>query len=405
MSLLPSSATLDSRLLLTTRGIRAFVDGTVYVILPAFLLHLGFSGLQIGSVIASSLLGSAVLTLSVGFWAHRLSPARLLILSTLVMISTGIAFGLSSPFLLLLVIAAIGTMNPSAGDVSPFLPLEQSLLSTTIKDQDRTAMFAAYNLVGSLVGAAGALCAGVPIWIALRAHHSTQFGYRTSFIAYGISGFALLVLYSRLSLASRQTTTKKDRALSPASRHIVLKLAALFSLDSFGGGFATQAIFALWVYQRFNLSSSTLGVIFFATGTLSAISSLLAVRISQRIGLVRTMVFTHTPSSILLIGVAFMPTVRWAMALFILRGLLSQMDVPVRTSYVMAVVEPTERAAAASITNVPRSLAAALPPIAAGWMLDKSNFAWPFLICAGCKIVYDFLLLWQFRNIRPPEEQ
>ena len=405
MSLLPASATRDARLLLATRGIRAFVDGTVYVILPAFLLQLGFSGVRIGFIIASSLLGSSALTLATGYWAHRFTPSRLLFISTLVMISTGICFGLSSPFLLLVIIAAIGTMNPSAGDVSPFLPLEQSLLSASITNSDRTAMFATYNLVGSLVGAVGALCAGIPIWIAERTGQSTQFGHRTTFIMYGISGFALLILYSRLSTASRHVVTKTDRALSPSSRHIVLKLAALFSLDSLGGGFATQAIFALWVYQRFDLSSSTLGVIFFATGVLSAISSLLAVRISQRIGLVRTMVFTHIPASVLLIGVAFMPTVWWAMALFILRGLLSQMDVPVRTSYVMAVVEPSERAAAASITNVPRSLASALPPIAAGWMLDKSHFAWPFLICATFKIIYDLLLLWQFRNIRPPEEQ
>lgn len=394
----------DGRIVIFTRGARSFVDGIAYVVLPAFLLRLGFSGVQIGAVVTSSLLGSAALTLTVGLWAHRFSPARLLALSSLLMVVTGIAFGLSTPFVVLLIVAAVGTMNPSAGDVSVFLPLEQALLSSAVSDSERTAVFGVYNLVGSLVGALGALCAGVPLWIAARAGRSTEFGDRSSFVLYGLTGFVLLLAYSRLSLKHSKTAAKSDRALGE-SKKIVYKLAALFSLDSLGGGFATQAIFALWVYRRFEMSSSTLGAVFFATGLLSALSSLLAVRISKKIGLVRTMVFTHIPASLLLIGVMLMPNVWLAMTLFILRGLLSQMDVPVRTSYVMAVVTPAERPAAASITNVPRSLASALPPIAAGWMLDRSNFAWPFLFCATLKIAYDLLLLWQFRHVRPPEER
>lgn len=360
--------------------------------------------MQIGAVVTASLLGSAILTLAVGVSSHRLSIEQLLTYSSWLMVCTGILFGLSTPFLLLLIIAAVGTMNPSAGDVSVFLPLEQSTLSTTVSDSDRTGVFAAFNLVGSLVGSVGALCAGIPIAIATYFGFDSEVGRRAAFVLYGVAGLALLVLYSRLSPASRIRTTKADSALSPASRSTVYRLAALFSLDSFGGGFATQAIFALWVYRRFNLTPGTLGVIFFATGMLSAFSSLLAVRISRSIGLVRTMVFTHIPASVLLIFVVLAPNVWWAMGLFIVRGLLSQMDVPVRTSYVMAVVQPHERAAAASITNVPRSLASALPPIAAGYMLDHSNFAWPLLICAACKITYDLLLLSQFRNMRPPEE-
>ncbi len=393
----------DGRLVIFTRGVRAFVDGIAYVVLPAFLLHLGFSGVQVGAVVTASLLGSAALTLTVGVWAHRFSPVRLLMLSSLLMIITGIAFGLSTPFVVLLVVAAIGTMNPSAGDVSVFLPLEQALLSSAVSDSERTAVFAVYNLVGSLVGALGALSAGIPLWLAVRAGRSTEFGDRASFVLYGLAGFVLLLSYSQLSPQHRHAATKSDRALGESKR-IVYKLAALFGLDSFGGGFATQAIFALWVYRRFEMSSATLGAVFFATGLLSALSSLLAVPISKKIGLVRTMVFTHIPASLLLVGVVLMPNVWLAMTLFILRGLLSQMDVPVRTSYVMAVVTPAERPAAASITNVPRSLASALPPIAAGWMLDQSNFAWPLLFCAAFKITYDLLLLWQFRHVRPPEE-
>ena len=403
IGLLPASASSDARLILTTRAVRAFVDGIAYVVLPAFLLALGFSGIQIGAIVTASLLGSAALTLAVGVTSHRFSVERLLAYSSWLMVCTGILFGLSTPFIVLLVVAAIGTMNPSAGDVSVFLPLEQATLSATVNDADRTRIFASFNLVGSLVGSVGALCAGIPLWLSTQFGHDAEVGRRAAFILYGIAGFALLATYSRLSSASRTRTTKAESALTE-SRATVYKLAALFSLDSFGGGFATQAIFALWVYRRFELTPGTLGAIFFAAGMLSAFSSLLAVRISRRIGLVRTMVFTHIPASLLLAAVVLAPNVWWAMSLFIFRGLLSQMDVPVRTSYVMAVVKPHERAAAASITNVPRSLASALPPIAAGWMLDQSNFAWPLLICAACKITYDLLLLDMFQHVRPPEE-
>lgn len=367
-------------------------------------MELGFSGVQIGSIVAASLLGSAVLTLVTGYVAHRFNPARLLSIASWIMITTGVAFGLSQSFLLLVVIGIITTMNPSAGDVSPFLPLEQSLLADNVDSSQRTSLFARYSLTASLIGSVGALCAGLPVFVARHFQQAEQTGRQSAFIIYGLAGFILLFAYSQLSETSRVRASKSDSALSPASRSIVFKLSALFSLDSLGGGFATQAIFALWVFQKFGLSMETLGTVFFAAGTVAAFSSLAAVKIAQRIGLVRTMVFTHIPASVLLILVALAPNVWVAMSLFILRGLLSQMDVPVRTSYVMAVVAPAERAAAASITNVPRSLASALPPIAAGWMLDHSTFGWPLIICAICKITYDLLLLQMFKDVRPPEE-
>ncbi|MFM1790486.1 MAG: hypothetical protein RLZZ526_813 [Actinomycetota bacterium] len=403
--LLPASADSDARVLAFTRGVRAFVDGIAFVVLPAYLEHLGFSGLRIGTVVAASLLGSAVLTLATSRVAHRFDPAQLLRIASWIMIVTGVAFGLSTAFLLLVVIGIVTTMNPSAGDVSPFLPLEQSLLSATVPDADRTSVFARYNLVGSLVGSIGALCAGVPVLIARHTGHADQTGRQAAFILYGLAGFVVLGAYSRLSHHTRVPVSKSDAALSPESRRIVYRLSALFSLDSLGGGFATQAIFALWVFHKFGMSMETLGSVFFAAGIVSAFSSLLSVRVASRIGLVRTMVFTHIPASILLVLVALAPSLWLAMTLFVLRGLLSQMDVPVRTSYVMAVVSPSERAAAASITNVPRSLASALPPVLAGWMLDQSTFGWPLLVCAVLKITYDLLLLRMFKDVRPPEER
>ena len=388
---------------MVTRGVRAFVDGIAFVVLPAHLTHLGFSATQVGAVVAASLLGSALLTLSAGFLSRRVTPRTLLLATSWIMLITGIALGSVTTFLPLLLISIVTTLNPSAGDVSPFLPIEQAMLSNSVPAEQRTSLFAGYNLTGSLVGACGALCAGVPVFIAQSMNASDQSGRQSAFVFYGLAGLLSLVLYSRLPRIPLAATSTSRTALSPHSRKTVFTLSALFSLDSFGGGFATQAIFALWMLGRFNVSIESLGALFFGAGIISAFSSLIAVRISQRIGLVKTMVFTHIPASVLLILVALSPHVSIAIALFLIRAFLSQMDVPVRTSYVMAVVAPEERAAASSITNVPRSLASALPPLAAGWMLDQTTFAWPLLICAACKITYDLLLLKMFTDVAPSD--
>ena len=388
---------------MVTRGVRAFVDGIAFVVLPAHLTHLGFSATQVGAVVAASLLGSALLTLSAGFLSRRVTPRTLLLATSWIMLITGIALGSVTTFLPLLLISIVTTLNPSAGDVSPFLPIEQAMLSNSVPAEQRTSLFAGYNLTGSLVGACGALCAGVPVFIAQSMNASDQSGRQSAFVFYGLAGLLSLVLYSRLPRIPLAATSTSRTALSPHSRKTVFTLSALFSLDSFGGGFATQAIFALWMLGRFNVSIESLGALFFGAGIISAFSSLIAVRISQRIGLVKTMVFTHIPASVLLILVALSPHVSIAIALFLIRAFLSQMDVPVRTSYVMAVVAPEERAAASSMTNVPRSLASALPPLAAGWMLDQTTFAWPLLICAACKITYDLLLLKMFTDVAPSD--
>ena len=405
MKFLPASAGADARVIFFTRAVRAFVDGLAFVTFPVFLEALGFSGFRIGVVVAAGLLGSALLTLTIGMVSHRHDPVRLLTVGSVIMTVTGIAFGFTTAFWALVLLGIVTTMNTSAGDVSAFLPLEQSLLSATVPDTDRTALFARFNLVGSLVGSIGALCAGIPVAVAVNLGHSEQSGRHASFVLYGLAGLIVLPAYRRLGSAARSRAEGPRTPLGPQSRRTVLRLSALFSLDSLGGGFATQSIFALWVLHRFGLSVATLGSVFFAAGTVSAFSSLLSARVARKIGLVRTMVFTHIPASILLALVVISPNVWVAMSLFVLRGLLSQMDVPVRTSYVMAVVEPHERAAAASITNIPRSLASAFPPVLAGWMLDQSTFGWPLLVCAACKITYDLLLLTMFKDVRPPEER
>lgn len=401
--LLPPGATRDAALLLETRGTRAFGDGMVSIVLTAYLTAVGFSTARIGVTITATLLGSAALTLAVGLKAHAFPRRRLLRMVSVLMIATGLGFAAFTSFWPLVLVGLIGTLNPSGGDVSVFLPTEQALLPLTVPDRERTALFARYALIGTLVAAAGALCAGVPEWIGRRVDASTTTSLRAAFFGYALLGVVVLTRYRHLSPAVERTGPPPTTALG-ASQAIVYRLALLFSLDAFGGGFVLTAILVLWLHGRFGLSTAVSGAVFFWAGLLSAFSALVAARIARRIGLVRTMVFTHLPANGLLVLTAFMPTAPLAIVCLLARSALSQMDVPARTSYVMAVVSPEERPAAASVTNVPRSLAAALPAIAAGWMLGQSTFGWPLVIGGTIKAAYDLLLLQQFRNVRPPEE-
>ena len=401
--MLPPETSVDATVLLSTRAIRAFGDGLVSVILPAYLVLLGFSSARQGILITATLLGSAALTLIAGLRGSHLPRRRLLGWAALLMVATGVGFAGVTSFWPLVVIGCIGTLNPSGGDVSVFLPTEQALLPGTTSDASRTALFARYALIGSLVAAIGSLAAGLADIVAHHTSLSREASYRSVFLLY--AGLALLALarYRRLSPAVEPVAGTTRVPLGP-SRRVVLQLAALFSLDSFGGGFVVQSLVALWLFRRFDLSVGVAGAIFFWTGMLSAFSALVAVRIARRIGLVRTMVFTHLPANMFLALTPFMPNVWLAVTCLLCRSALSQMDVPVRTSYVMAVVTPAERPAAASVTNVPRSLASAAAPFLAGWLLDQSRFGWPLVIGGALKAVYDVLLLIRFRSVRPPEE-
>ncbi|MET0903960.1 MAG: MFS transporter [Acidimicrobiales bacterium] len=399
-----SLATGDSRRLLATRGVRALVDGTVATVLPAYLIARGLGPTEVGAVVTATLLGSAVVTLLLGLRGGHLDRVRLLRVVALVMVATGLAFGLATSFAVLIVIAALGTINPSGGDVSPFLPIEQSLLPDTVPADRRTHVFARYTVVASLAGSFGALAAGVPEWLTERTEVSELQSLQAVFLTYAAAGVVIFFLYRRLRPRPPVDLAEGARHGLHKSRAIVLRLAGLFSVDSFGGGFTGQAIIVLWLSLRYDMSTATAGAVFFWSGLLTASSALLAPRIADRIGLIRTMVYTHLPANGLVIAAALMPTVELAVACLLARALLSQMDVPTRTSYVMAVVEPEERAAAASVTNVPRSLASAVPPLLAGWMLAQTSFGWPLIIGGALKAAYDLALLRLFRDVRPPEE-
>jgi MFS family permease len=388
--------------LLLAKGLRAFGDGYISLLLPLYLLKLGFNPLEVGILATTTLLGSGLTTLAVGLHAYRFRYRSLLLAATLLMAGTGLGFAFVTEFWPLLLIALVGTLNPSSGDVSVFLPLEHAVLSRIVDDRTRTATFARYSMAGSLSAAAGSLAASLPGFGA-SAGLSVLAAMQWLFVLYAVlAGLAALV-YRGLP---RSLVTDSSRQTAPLthSKRTVYTLAALFSLDAFGGGFIVQSMLALWLYQKFALSLAAAGTLFFWTGILTAASYLVAVRIANRIGLVNTMVFTHIPSSLCLIAIPFMSELHYVIALLFVRSALSQMDVPTRSSYVMAIVPPAERPAAASITSVPRSLASAASPFIAGYLLNVSTFGWPLLAAGGLKIVYDLLLLAMFRKVRPPEE-
>ena len=388
--------------LVAARGVRGFGDGFTALLLPVYLASLGFSAFRIGVLTTATLLGSAALTLAVGLVGHRVSAKRLLFVACGLMGLTGVAFSQAHAFWPLVLVGFVGTLNPSGGDVSPFLPLEQSLLAHAGPPSRRTHLFARYSLTGTLMGALGALAVGLlgPLRAVTGLAQLTLI--EGAFVAYGLLGLVSAALYRALPDPAPQAEAPRT-PLGPSRRN-VLGLAALFSLDSFGSGFMVQSLFALWLFHRFGLSLAVAGGFFFWTGALSAVSQLAAPVLARRIGLINTMAFTHIPASLCVIAVAFVPDVKLAFALLVVRALLSNMDVPARTSYVMAIVTPPERAAAAGVTNVPRSLAAAFSPALSGLIFSLSAFAWPLVIGGSLKILYDLLLLWRFQKVLPPEE-
>jgi MFS family permease len=399
VTLWPSTATPDASRLLVTRALRGFADGLVSVLLAAHLGALGFSPSQIGAVLTGTLLGSAALTLVVGLRGHGWRRRTVLAGATALMAMTGLGLAGASGFWTVLVVAVIGTMNPSAGDVSVFLPIEQAVLSDSVAGPERTSLFALYNLSGTFAGAFGALAAAGSAALAHQLDWSMVAVGRAVFVGYAGVALAAALVYRTLSPAVEQTLPERAGAPLVRSRAIVLRLAALFSLDSAASGLAVQSLLVLWLHRRFGLSLATTGTVFFATGLVAAGSQLVAARLAARFGLIRTMVFTHLPANIFLILAALMPTAPLAIAFLILRMALAQMDVPARQAFVMSVVPPEERPAAASVTNVPRSLAAAVTPLLAGLLLERTSFGWPLVLGGALKVAYDLLLLAEFGRV------
>lgn len=390
----------ETRSLIIARALRAFVDGFICILLPAYLLALGLGAFEVGVLSAATLLGSATFTLLLGAHGHRFHHRSLLLGAALLMAATGMLFAGLSSFWPLLLVAFIGTLNPSSGDVSIFLPLEHARLAEAAEGNARTHLFARYTLAGALFAALGSLVAGLPDLLVSQGWAKTE-SLRVMFLLYALAGGVVWLLYRRLPMP-----LPHERPVPPAplqaSRGTVIRLAALFSIDAFAGGLVLNSLLALWLFQRFDLSLAAAGLFFFWAGLLSAFSQLAAPVVAKRIGLINTMVFTHIPSSVFLILASLADSLPWALGLLLARAALSQMDVPARSAFVMAVVTPPERAAAASFTAVPRSLAAAISPSLGGALFAVGWLATPLIACGVLKIAYDLAIWRAFRDVDSP---
>jgi MFS family permease len=399
----------DGRLLFAARIARMFGYGSIAVILVLYLARLGLDGVAIGLVLSLTLAGDTLISLWLTTHADRLGRRRILLIGAVLMAISGVVFAATDVFALLLVAATIGVISPSGNEVGPFLAVEQASLSQTIADRRRTHVFAWYNLAGSVATAVGALAAGLIVTGVEAAGFDDLAGYRFVMLVYAAIGVAIAALFSRVSAAvevSAPADTSVARRLGlHRSRNTVLGLSGLFAIDAFAGGLVMQSILAFWFHQTYGVSEALLGGIFFAANLLAAGSALAAARIAARIGLINTMVFTHLPSNVLLILVPLMPNLPLAIAVLLARFSISQMDVPTRQSYTIAVVAPDERSAAAGVTGIARSIGAALSANLAGPLVATPALAaLPFFIGGGLKIVYD-LLLWVAFKARPAPEE
>jgi MFS family permease len=405
--------TPDGWLLFATRFVRLFAYGSLSVVLVFYLIGVGLSEPQIGMLLTLTLVGDTIVSLYLTTRADRIGRRRMLIIGAALMVTAGLVFASTRRLWLLILAGTVGVISPSGQEVGPFLSIEQAALSHVVSDRTRTEVFAWYTLTGSIATALGALAAGT-LTRALQERVMAPVGsYRMVVLLYAALGMALIVFFSRLSRAAEATTLGEKKVFRATfaglsglgrSRDVVMKLSALFALDSFGGGFVVQSFAAYWFYLRFGVNPETLGAIFFWANIFAGLSALLASRLASRFGLIRTMVATHLPSNVLLILVPLMPTLPLAVLVLLVRFSISQMDVPTRQSYIMAVVSPKERSAAAGITGVARTIGAAISPLFVGFMFARPALInLPFFIAGTLKIIYDLLLYREFVAVQPPE--
>lgn len=403
----------DGRALFGLRTLRMFAYGFLAVVLVLYLDAIGLDPVAIGIVLTLTLIGDALVSLWLTTNADRFGRRRVLVAGGLLMLGAGIVFALTSWVPLLILAGVVGVISPTGNEVGPFLAVEQAGLSQVVPDQRRTSTFAWYNLAGYVATAIGALVAGLGSQALLASGTAPVEAYRAIVLGYAVIGGSLAVGAWRLgpSIEAAPAAVDGDDGIRRRlglhrSKAVVFKLSALFALDAFGGGFIPQSLMAFWFHMTFGVDPAVLGSIFFAANLLAAVSSLSAARLASRIGLVNTMVFTHLPSNVLLILVPLMPTLPLAVAVLLVRFALSQMDVPTRQSYVMAVVDPDERSAAAGVTGIARTTGAAVSPSFSSVLMASAGYAaLPFYLAGGCKIVYDLLLYREFRALKPPEER
>lgn len=402
----------DGKLLLAARTLRTFAYGFLSVILAIYLKLVGFEDFYIGLILTTTLVNSVIFTLIASFYADRVGRRKILIIYAALMSLSGLIFFLTTNYIALIISALIGTINVTGTETGAFLSIEQAILPQMVNDiNKRNTVYALYNMVGTFAMSAGVLLSGLPQILAQEYGLNQIESIRPLFLLYSIIGLAVLCIYYLISnkvevLTNSMRHKPLRETLSPKSKQIVGKLSSLFALDSFAGGFVIQSIVSLWFFTKFGVDLTTLSYIFSIAGVLTAFSYLAAVKIADRIGLINTMVFTHIPSNILIILVAFAPTFPLAVALYLARMALSQMDVPTRQSYLVSVVKENERTAAAGITNISRNITQSISPSIAGYILQSlSILSAPFVLGGALKIVYDIMLYFNFKSIKPPEER
>jgi MFS family permease len=411
MDLLFSWLSRDGKLLLAAKIVRTFAYGFLSVILAIYLKLIGFDDLLIGLVLTATLLNSVIFTLIASFYADRMGRRRTLVVYAALMSISGAIFVTTENHIMLIIAAFIGTINVTGSETGAFLTIEQSILPQTVKNiKKRNIIFAIYNMAGTFAMSAGVLLSGLPTII------QQQFGeilnqidsIKPLFILYSLSGIVVIGIYLLLSnrIEVEGTIARPlTQTLSPMSKNIVGKLSGLFAIDSFAGGFVIQSIVSFWFFTKFGADLTTLSYIFSVAGILTAFSFIVAAKIADKVGLINTMVFTHIPSNILIILVAVAPSLSVAIAFYLIRMALSQMDVPTRQSYIVAVVNKEERTAAAGITNISRNISQAISPSLTGIIINTFTLSTPFIIGGLLKIAYDIALYVNFKKIKPPEEE
>jgi MFS family permease len=410
MNLILNWLTRDGKLLLAARIMRTFGYGFLSIIIAIYLRLLGFDNIQIGLLLGSALVNSVIFTLFASFYADRIGRRRLLIIYASLMSVSGLIFTITDNYFLLILAAFIGTMNVTGSETGAFLTIEQATLPQTIRNkQMMNTAFALYNMVGTFSMSVGILLSGLPSLLQEQFYGLSQIeSIKGLFILYTLLGLFVIIIYIMLS---RDIEVKQEakrtikQTLSPRSKQIVAKLSTLFAVDSFAGGFVIQSVISLWFFTRFGADLAALSYIFSAANVITALSYIAAAKIADRIGLVNTMVFTHLPSNILLILVAFAPSLQLAVILYLIRMTMSQMDVPTRQSYIVAIVSEDERTAASGLTNVSRNIAQTISPSLFGYIFQSSlSLAAPFVLGGVIKIIYDLALYFNFRNIKPKDE-
>ena len=401
---------IDGKLLLCARIVRTFAYGFLSVTLAIYLKLIGFDDILIGIILSVTLINSIIFTLFASFYADRIGRRKTLILYTAMMSISGVIFFVTENPLALIIAALLGTLNITGSETSAFLSIEQSILPQTIKDnRKRNTLFGFYNMVGTFAMGAGILIANLPIIIQNELEFDQIYAIKLLFLFYSLLGVLVIGIYLKLSsdieIKKEKTLKPISKILNPKSKKIVTKLSGLFAIDSFAGGFAIQSIVSFWFFTKFDIDLSLISYIFSIGSLLTAFSYLIAAKIADKIGLINTMVFTHIPSNILLILLAFAPTLEIAIVFYMIRMALSQMDVPTRQSYIVAVVEEDERTASAGITNLSRNIAQAISPSITGYIIGVLSLSAPFIIGGLLKIIYDITLYINFRKIKPSDEE